>query len=59
MIYTAQYVIKSKYITRASGRGLGPINRDFFGPYEMTSSRTRVPFGVQKLHVRTILGTLA
>ncbi len=27
-----------KSITRASGRGLGPGNQDFFGPYEMASS---------------------
>ncbi len=26
-------------ITRASGRGLGPGNRDFFGPCEIASSR--------------------
>jgi len=26
-------------ITRASGRGLGPGNREFFGPSEMASSR--------------------
>jgi hypothetical protein len=26
-------------ITRASDRGLGPGNQDFFGPYEMASSR--------------------
>ncbi len=36
-------------ITRASGRGLGPGNRDFLGPCEMASSRDRrVPFGAQK-----------
>ncbi len=28
-----------KSITRASGRWLGPENRDFFGPCEMASSR--------------------
>jgi hypothetical protein len=28
-----------KSITRASGRGVGPGNRDFFGPCEMASSR--------------------
>ncbi len=28
-----------KSITRASGRGLSPGNRDFFGPCEMASSR--------------------
>jgi hypothetical protein len=27
------------YITRASGRGLGPGIREFFGPCEMASSR--------------------
>jgi len=27
------------YITRASGRGLGPGNREFFGPCETASSR--------------------
>ncbi len=26
-------------ITRTSGRGLGPGNREFFGPFEMASSR--------------------
>jgi hypothetical protein len=36
-------------ITRASGRGLGSGNREFFEPFEMTSSRNRrVPFGAQK-----------
>ncbi len=28
-----------KHITRASGRGLGPENREFFEPCEMASSR--------------------
>ena len=36
---------------RASGRELGPGNRDFFGPCEMASSRWRMPFGAQKLKV--------
>jgi hypothetical protein len=29
---------EGKYIPRASGRGLGPGNQDFFEPCEMTSS---------------------
>jgi hypothetical protein len=33
---------------RASGRGLGPGNRDFFGPFEMASSCWQVPVGTQK-----------
>jgi hypothetical protein len=35
MIYTAPYVMllmRGKSLTRASGRGLGPGNRDFLGP---------------------------
>ncbi len=43
MIYTAPYLRNAfdpgKSITRASGRGWGPGNRDFFGPCEMASSR--------------------
>ncbi len=39
MIYTALCVMRAASITRASGRGLGPWNRDFFGPCEMASSR--------------------
>ncbi len=42
VIYTAPYVMllmRATSITRASGRGLGPGNRDFFGPCEMSSSR--------------------
>jgi hypothetical protein len=35
-----------RYITWASGRGLGPGNGEFFGPCEMTSGQ--VPFGAQK-----------
>jgi hypothetical protein len=35
MIYTAPYVM---LLTRASGRGLGPGNRDFFGPCATASS---------------------
>ncbi len=41
-IYTAPSVmllIRAASITRASGRGLGPGNLDFFGPCEMASSR--------------------
>jgi hypothetical protein len=34
-------------ITRASGRGFGPGNRDFFGPVNWHRAR-RVPFGTQK-----------
>jgi hypothetical protein len=49
MIYTAPYVRSAfdadKSITRASGRGLGPGNRDFLGPVKW-----RVPFGAQKGH---------
>ncbi len=32
-------LMRAASITRASGRGLGPGNRDFFGPCEMASSR--------------------
>jgi hypothetical protein len=42
MIYTALCVMllmRAASITRASGRRLGPENRDFFGPREMTLSR--------------------
>jgi hypothetical protein len=42
MIYTAPCVMqlmRAVSITRASGRGMGPGNRDFFGPYEMASTR--------------------
>jgi hypothetical protein len=42
MIYTAPCVMLLMWaasITRASGRGLGPGNREFFGSCEMASSR--------------------
>jgi hypothetical protein len=42
MIYTAPCVtllMRAVSITRASVRGMGPGNRDFFGPCEMASSR--------------------
>ncbi len=46
MIYTACPVRNvfdaCRSITRASGRGLGPGNREFFGPCEMTSSRQAI-----------------
>jgi hypothetical protein len=35
-------------IMRASGRGLSPGNRDFFGLFEMHRAVRRVPFGAQK-----------
>jgi hypothetical protein len=38
MIYTAPYLmLRETSITRASGRGLGPGNQDFFGPCEIAS----------------------
>ncbi len=42
MINTALYIMffdAGKFITWASGRGLGPGNFDFFGPCQMASSR--------------------
>jgi hypothetical protein len=42
VIYTAPHVMllmRATAITRASGNGLGPGNRNFFGPCEMASSR--------------------
>ncbi len=42
MIYKALYLMllmQVNPITRASGRGMHPRNRDFFGPCEMASSR--------------------
>jgi hypothetical protein len=40
MIYKAPFAFDvGKSMTRASGRGLGPGNRDFFGPSQMASSR--------------------
>jgi hypothetical protein len=49
MIYTAERNIFDASIsnTRASGRGLGPGNRDFFGPCERQRTK-RVPFGPKK-----------
>jgi hypothetical protein len=35
-------------ITKASGRGLGPGNRDFFGPKKWQREK-RVPFGPKKV----------
>jgi hypothetical protein len=32
-------LMQAASFTRASGRGLGPGNREFFGSYEMASSR--------------------
>ncbi len=52
MIDTAPYVMllmQTNPLLGASGRGLGPGNRDFFGPCEMASSIRQVPFfGAQK-----------
>jgi hypothetical protein len=52
MIYTASYVMvlmRADPLRGQVGGGLGPGNRDFFGPCEMASSRyRRVPFGAQK-----------
>jgi hypothetical protein len=36
-------------MTRASGRGLGPGNRDYFGPEKVHRAVRRVPFGTQKV----------
>jgi hypothetical protein len=35
-------------ITWASGRGLGPGNREYFGPGKWHRADSRVPFGAQK-----------
>ncbi len=49
MIYTAPCVMllmRPASITRASGRGLGPGNRDFLGPVKRHRADRRVPFGM-------------
>ncbi len=38
-------------LTWASGKGLGPENREFFGPCESHRADRRMPFGAQKLKV--------
>jgi hypothetical protein len=51
MIYTAPCVmllLRPASITRASGRGLGPGNREFLGPVKWHRADRRVPFGAQK-----------
>jgi hypothetical protein len=51
MIYTAPCVMllmRAAYITRASGRGLGPGNRYFLGPVKWHRADRRVPVGTQK-----------
>jgi hypothetical protein len=51
-MYTGPYLMllmrANPLRTRASGRGLGPENRDFFGPCEMASSRLSTAIGAQK-----------
>ncbi len=39
-----------RYITWASGRGLGPGNGEFFWPCKMASADRRVPFVAQKTY---------
>jgi hypothetical protein len=47
-----------KSITRASGRGLGPENQDFFGPCEMASSRwASAIWGPKKSYIKERSGT--
>jgi hypothetical protein len=41
-------MIRATSITRTNGRGLGPGNRDFFGPCEMASSRQASAIWAQK-----------
>jgi hypothetical protein len=46
MIYTAPWVMLVMWaasVTWASGRGLGPGNREFFRPCEMAPSYVQVP----------------
>jgi hypothetical protein len=61
-IYVSNAFDEGKSITRASGRGSGPGNRDFFGPCEKKWLRAvrRVPFGAQtvtyiKEHLSNVL----
>jgi hypothetical protein len=57
MIYTALCVMllmRAAYITRASGRGLGPGNQEFFRPLKWYGADGRVPFGAQKTQQRHI-----
>jgi len=47
VIYTAQYVVvlmRANALTRSSGRGLNPGNREFFGPVKWQRAVRRVPF---------------
>jgi hypothetical protein len=41
-------LMRAAYITRASGRVLGPVNCDFIGPCEMASSRQACAMWGQK-----------
>ncbi len=40
-----------RFITRASGKGLFPRNREFFEPCEMASSQPPVLFSQQSVHI--------
>ncbi len=41
-------LMRAASITRASGMGLGPENRDFLGPVKWHRADMRVPFGAQR-----------
>ncbi len=55
MIFTAPCVMflmrADMYITRASGRGLGPGNRELKGPAKWHRADRRVPFGAKITHI--------
>ncbi len=56
MIYTAPCVMllmRAASITWASGRGLGPGNREFSGPCEMASSRKASAISGLKINKKT------
>ncbi len=54
MIYAAPCIMllmRAASITRASGRGLGPGNREFLGPWKWHRADMQVSFGAQKLEI--------
>jgi hypothetical protein len=56
LVRNALLLMRAASITRASGRGFGPGNRDFFGPYaKWHRADRRMPFVAQKSVFNTIL----
>jgi hypothetical protein len=53
MVWSAQFIMHDarKYITRASGRRLGPGNRDFFGPVKWHRDIRWLLFGAKKVEI--------